>query len=177
MSADAAPRGLLPVSAMKEQLSIAYLHMTATAAGCTLHRWDTDYDSVDVTVHASATYARQSAARVDVQLKCTADQSRITETHLPFSLPRKNYEELSDPERDVPAVLGVLVVPSDPQVWLTHDEQQLLVKSRMYWDLASSWLPMEDSQDSKTVHLPRANLLTVDSLLGLLQTCAERRRP
>lgn len=175
MSPDAAPRGRLPESAMKEQLSIAYLHMTATAAGCTLHRWDTDYDSVDVTVYSSAGYARQSAARVDVQLKCTADVSGLTEDHLPFSLSRKNYLDLSDHGRDVPAVLAVLVIPSDPQVWLTHDEEQLLVRSRMYWDFASAWSAIEDGQDSKTVHLPRANLLTVDSLLRLLQTSAQRR--
>lgn len=177
MSTDAAPRGRLPESAMKEQLSIAYLHMTATAAGCTLHRWDTDYDSVDVTVYAAAAFGRQSAARVDVQLKCTADASSLTDGHLPYSLASKNYTELADPGRDVPAVLCVLVVPSNPQLWLVHDEKQLLVRSRMYWDFTSSWAPIDGDQASKTVHVPRRNLLTVDSLLGLLQTSTDLRTP
>lgn len=78
-----APRGTLPQTAMQEQLSMAWLHMTASAAGCKLQRWDTDYDSIDATVHASAKYSNASSARIDVQLKCTTQQELLGNTRSP----------------------------------------------------------------------------------------------
>jgi hypothetical protein len=164
-----APRGTLPQTAMQEQLSIAWLHMTASAAGCKLHRWDTDYDSIDITVHASARYSNASAARIDMQLKCTTQQDLLGDASLSYSLKRQNYEALVDPDRDVPAVLGVLLVPVQADAWLSHSEDNLLASSCMYYSLASEWDGIPADVASKTVHLPRANVLDVPALLDLLQ--------
>lgn len=82
---------------------------------------------------------------------------------------RHNYEALVDPDRDVPAVLGVLLVPVQPDAWLTHSEANLLAASCMYYSIASMWDAIPAGADSKRVHLPRTNVFDVAAMLDLLQ--------
>lgn len=172
----APPRGTLSLSAMKEQLSVAHISMLAAAAGLVRGDWSTDYDGVDMTIKSSARYPGLSGTELDVQLKCTSQVDLLTDEHLAWSLHRLGYEKLQDPERFSLGILAVLVVPESYDDWLDQDEERLLANSRMYYSVATDWDPIAEGAASKTVHCPRANVLDVDSLLGLMSLSADFRR-
>src|SRR4051794_10018475 len=66
--------GGLPHSARQEQFSIAFVHMVASAAGCSIKHHSTDYDGVDITIASSAQYETVFGPQFELQLKCTTQQ-------------------------------------------------------------------------------------------------------
>lgn len=170
---EASPRAGLPTSAMQEQFSVAFVHMVASAAGCSLRRHDTDYDGVDLTIHYSADYDYYSEAQFDLQLKCTTQQSLLRKEHLAWNLSADRFERLTKSKRMNPRYLGVLLVPDDPTLWLEQDEGQLLTRSSMYWEKAVNLGSLATGAASKSVHLPRGNLFDVSGLLGIMRSIGE----
>ena len=72
-----------------------------------------DDDSVDMVLQ------RRSDRRplLEVQLKCTKNAT-LNQEFFGFSLSAKNYEDLRSSQRINPAILAILVVPSDCGLWL-----------------------------------------------------------
>jgi hypothetical protein len=85
----------------------------------------------------------------------------------------KRFNKLTNPKRYNPAYLGVLLAPEDPGSWVEQDEDQLLTKSRMYWEKASDLVPASEVTSSRTVYLPRSNLFDVSQLLGIMKGIGE----
>ena len=71
------PPDSLPVSAMKEQFSLGYVHMVASAAGFSIKSHGTDYDGVDVTIFSSAEYETYYGPQFELQVKCTSQRSVV----------------------------------------------------------------------------------------------------
>ena len=155
----------------KQQLSIAYLHAVASAAGFACQAPEVDNDSVDRTVVARGWLHEKALFRspkIDVQLKSIAreplDQQ---ETAFSFRLNRKNYDELRQPAH-VPRLLVVLLLPRDSGQWLEQDHERMVTRYAAYY---MSLAGMGDApQKSKVpLELPRTNLLTVDALRRLME--------
>jgi hypothetical protein len=98
----------------KQQLSIAYLHAVASAAGFACQPPAVDNDSVDRTLvargwlHSKAIFR---SPKIDVQMKSLSrEHLREHETALTFRLNRKNYDELRH-RAQVPRLLVVLLLP------------------------------------------------------------------
>ncbi len=159
------PFGDLPIHACKEQLSIAYVHAVATAARCALESVRVDYETVDATIRQSAEHDRYSHPAFDVQLKCTS-QNVARDDHLVWSLDRAHHDSLRDPKRLLPVVLVLLVVPENVSEWIHQDEERLRLTRCAYWMSLRGMPPI--TTESKTVHLPRANIFDVQQVLGIL---------
>ena len=103
---------------------------------------------------------------VDVQLKATKKVPVEQDGRYSHSLKVKNYDELRSINTGAPQLLVVLFLPVDANTWLAHSEDCLVARRCAYW--LSVRGAQETDQDSKTVYIPRANLLSVDALRTLM---------
>lgn len=165
-----APLDELPLPEKKNQLSLAFTHMVASAAGCSIKSHTTDVDGVDITVASSAEYETWYCPQFELQLKCTSQEERyLSGDRMAWPLEAGPFRRLTNPKRYVVALLGVLVVPDLDAPWLDQDDSRLLLRGRMYWQWATKLGEISDSQETKTVHLPVGNLFDVEQLLGIMK--------
>jgi len=153
----------MDINQQKEQFSLAYLHVVATAAGFKLSDPRVDDESVDVMVGQSGGEGTVRSPLLAVQLKCT-ERDVLREDGVHFQLKRKNYDDLRDPDVMVPRILVVMLVPEDTSEWLNDVPEEKLCLRRCAW-----WMPLvgEDERlgvESPSVVLPRQNLFNPDSL-------------
>jgi hypothetical protein len=163
----------LPLSEMKQQFSLAFVHMVVSAAGCSVKYHSTDYDGVDITIASSAEYESHYCPQFEIQVKCTAQTDLKTDSTMRWELEAKPFQKLTHPKSYVERFLGVLVVPGDSADWLNQDEAGLLTKSVMYWEHASKLGAIPDGQKTKVVHLPRSNTLNVAQLQNIMKKIGE----
>jgi hypothetical protein len=155
---------------MKEELSVAYMHMLSSATGLTLGDWSQDYDCMDVTLSSSVDYSPHLyAPKIDVQLKCTGQESVNRADTIAWSLDTRAYDKMSRLNRSNPILFCVLVAPAEAGYWLESNAQGLLARSHMYWRWGHDLPPLTQGQQSQTVHLPKANVLTPKSLIDLME--------
>jgi len=166
----------LPVSAAKEQLSVAVVHMIASTAGLDLGDWRTDYDGFDVTVKSGHDYSPHTAApKLDIQLKCTAQQDKLRDDHVAWSLDARTCEKLSASNRSTMALLCVVTVPEKPGHWMEWPDHGLLAYCKAYFLRGQDIPAVPAGQGSMTVKLPYGNLLTAKSLQELMAEAARWR--
>lgn len=162
----------------KQQLSIAYLHAVASAAGFALHTPSVDDDSVDRTVVARGWVHRKSVLRspkIDVQLKSFSRGSLNTvEESFVFRLSKKNYDELRHRSL-VPRLLVVLLLPTDMRQWIEQDDERMLSRHAAYYVSLAGMAPARH-RSKVPVNLPRQNLLTVDALRRLMAAASQRKK-
>ena len=120
----------------KQQLSIAYLHAVASAAGFACQATGVDNDSVDRTLVARGWLHDKAVLRspkIDVQLKSLArDPLKEDEAALNFRLNRKNYDELRH-RAQVPRLLVVLLLPRQPEQWVEQNDEQMISRYAAYY--------------------------------------------
>ncbi|HEV3342960.1 MAG TPA: DUF4365 domain-containing protein [Pirellulales bacterium] len=120
----------------KQQLSIAYLHAVASAAGFALQGPGVDDDSVDRTVVARGWVHRKSVLRspkIDVQLKSVSrGPLEPGEQAFVFRLSKKNYDELRH-RALVPRLLVVMLPPADARLWIEQDGERMLSRHAAYY--------------------------------------------
>ncbi|WJJ10803.1 DUF4365 domain-containing protein [Prescottella equi] len=169
------PDDSLPDTQMKEQISIAFIRMVVAAAGCSVLSWSTDHDGVDISIKSSAEYSKRLGPQVDVQLKCTSQAGVVRAEEIAWPIDARTHKYLTSAKRQAPALLALLVVPDDVDGWLDHDEDRLLTESSMYWTLGADIPPLPVGQKSITVKIPRRQLFTRDTLLGIMDAVGEGR--
>jgi hypothetical protein len=103
---------------------------------------------------------------VEVQLKATQKTPIEQNGRYSHSLDARNYNDLRSIEALAPQLLVVLYLPEDAEAWLTHGEEGLIARRCGYW--ASLLGAPETEQGSKTVYVPRANVLSVSRLRELM---------
>ncbi|MQY24441.1 DUF4365 domain-containing protein [Nocardia macrotermitis] len=161
------PDGSLPISAMKEELSRAYVHMLASSCGLTVGEWSQDYDCTDVTLSSSVDYSpNMYGPSIAVQLKCSARRLMRRDEGIALALDARAYDRMSRTNRSNPALLCVLAVPVEVGRWLELGADGLLARSHMYWRWGHEFPALKDGQGSRTVRLPRANPESVDVVGG-----------
>lgn len=170
-----APRGTLPETAMKQQLSIAYIRAVATTAGLVIGDLAEDYDGIDMTIRSFANYGFTSNSSLDVQLKCTSQSSVMNATDVSWSLTEHGYTKLQKADRFTLGILALLVVPPDWKDWIHQDEDRLLSRGCMYFSVARDWADFPDGQGSATVKCSREDVLDVDNMLSLMHLAAKAK--
>lgn len=158
----------------KQQLSVAYVHAVAACAGYACQSTIVDDDSVDVTIAAKGHVHSRSvlrSPRLEVQLKATS-QNILGDDKVTFPLPVKNYDELRC-ETMIPRLLVVFLLPEDNTTWLEQSEEQMISRKCAYW-VSLLGKPDTNNTTSDTVHLPRANCLTVSTLRQMMETVSRR---
>lgn len=169
------PAGSMPQTAMQEEVSKAFVHLVASAAGVTLMDWKTDYGAIDVTVKSLVDYKCEGGfqPQFDLQLKCTTQESVQHNEHVSWSVNRRTYEKLTHHNRGTMAVFGIMVVPDDPGLWLAHNTEGLLARSHMYFIRAKDFPELPDEQQSITVQIPKSNVFSSTNVLKLMQEASE----
>jgi hypothetical protein len=163
----------LPLNEMKQQFSLAFVHMIVSAAGCSIKHHSTDYDGVDITIASSTTFEKHYGPQIEMQLKCTAQQHLLTHDAMRWTLEAEPFRLLTNPKAYLPRYLGVLLLPDDPAIWLEQDEARLLTGSCMYWERAVALGTLGEGKQSKTVRLPRRNILNVAQLQEIMKTVGD----
>ena len=154
----------------KQQLSVAYLHAVASAAGFACETRQVDNDSVDRTILARGWLHDKSlvrSPRIDVQLKSIAKESlKAGQNSFWFRLSKKNYNDLRSRVM-VPRLLVVLLLPREPGQWVEQNDERMLSRYAAYY--ASLFgLPEAVHQGKVPVELMRENLLTAENLRRLM---------
>ncbi|MEV4062199.1 DUF4365 domain-containing protein [Nonomuraea dietziae] len=160
------PYGTLHQTECKQQFSLAFTHAITAAARCTIADLRVDVERIDYTVRQSATHRKYTSSQVDVQMKCT-DQDVLRDDGLHWSLSRDHYDWLRDPKTYNRKILVVLHVPRLLQDWLQIEEEGMLLRKVAYWVCLEGAEPVDTK--TTTVVLPRTNVFSVPSLLGILQ--------
>ena len=156
---------------IESELSYAYLHAIASRGGiiCESTGRHSDEAGVDAVLRVKGRLAQESVLTqftVEVQLKATKMVPVEQDGKYSYSLKVKNYDELRSTNTGAPQLLVVLFLPADAETWLTHDEDCLVARRCAYW--LSVRGTAETAHDSRTVYIPRTNLLSVDALRTLM---------
>ena len=158
----------LSLTAAQEQFSKAFILAVASSAGCSVAEPRPDDDSIDWTLSCRLAPRRP---KLDLQVKSSSD-STGTESAIHYPLKRKNYDELTLADLLTPRLLVVVIVPPEPMAWLTASPEALVLRHCAYW-VSLRGLPATDNETSVTVQVPRANLLDVSALTGLMRMMNE----
>lgn len=154
----------------KELFSLAYIQGVAARAGFEVMHKRLDRDSVDC--HIVSQDGR--CPQIHVQAKGTS-RDVLEPSEVVFPLPLKNYDDLRQP-RVNPAVLVVVVLPTNCDEWFDQTEDELVMRRCGYWvSLLGS--PEVGSQYSVTVRLPRTNVFSPEALIAMMQTVQEGGLP
>jgi hypothetical protein len=162
---------MLSAQNIESELSYAYLHAIASRGGiiCEVAGRHSDEAGVDAVLRVKGKLAPDSILTqfpVEVQLKATKRVRIERDGKYSYSLKVKNYDELRSIHALAPQLLVVLFLPADVGKWLEHSEDCLVTRRCAYW--ISLRGAGETDQDSKTVYIPRVNLLSVDALRTLM---------
>ncbi|QHU98691.1 DUF4365 domain-containing protein [Synechocystis sp. CACIAM 05] len=157
-------------NAHKEEFSYAYIHAVAAAAGysCANATRLLDMEGIDVTITALGVQGTRRCPRIDIQVKCTSRDDTVHKDAIHYPLEVAAYNNLRFDDPTIPYILVVVLVPDDLDKWLLHSEDELLLRRCGYWkSLAGE--PETRNTTSITVHVPRANLFTPESLKNFMQ--------
>ena len=166
--------GLDP-SLMKEQFSEAYIKAVVSVAGLIMSKPSLDIDSIDWTISQRGGGGTTRSPRLDVQLKCTS-RNVLGQVNITFPLVLKNYDDLRHENYQVPRILVVVIVPTDPETWLKQDETALAMNHCGYW-LSLRGCPPTTSTSTVNVHLPRTQQFTVNALTDIMSRIGRQELP
>jgi hypothetical protein len=145
-----------------------FVRALAAAANLDAARRDRDRVGVDWNLGYPGRAGTRMFPAIDVQVKCWSSPNDDPDT-LRYPLRIKNYNWLAGRDWQLPRFLFLVVAPSDPEKWVHVSSDCLLLRHAAYWACLHDLAPLPDrpTASSRVVGVPRANLLTVDSLHGL----------
>lgn len=165
----------------ESELSYAYLHAVAGKAGmsCTIASRHDDNAGVDAMVQYRGPLSHPYLTHIhlNIQLKATIKSPGTLPNHASYFLNGvSRYDKLRIVDSDIYKILVVLFLPSDPDKWLKCTQNELILKDSAYWTCLYG-AQASTNATGETVYLPRANKLTPDSLLQLVNLAANKTVP
>jgi len=164
-------RSVLPIDHNKHQgeYGEALVRVLATAAGLMVAKPEPDYDGIDFFLRYPGARGTPYRPQIDVQVKSTRSPEGSA-THWRYRLEAKHFNQLAGVYEDVPRFLILVIVPPDLAGYTAVDEHNLRLHHAGYWvslhDHEPNWeIPVSQKVG---VDIPKVNLLTVESLLGLM---------
>lgn len=163
----------------KEEFSYSYIHAIASSAGFSVQIKPRSVDAagLDVMIETPGALAEGvvSFPKIEAQVKCTATKAAITEATINYPLEVKNYNKLRQPDPLVPQILILVIVSEKLENWIEITEPETTtIQKCAYW-LSLKGREETSNTDNITVHIPRLNLLTPESLSGLMSKVAHRQ--
>jgi hypothetical protein len=159
----------MDLNAQKEQFSNAFIYAVASAAGCSVAKPSVDHDSIDWTI--SNRLPRRP--KLDIQLKSTANDGTFGAV-FPFSLKRKNYDDLRITDLIAPRILIVVLLPTQSDNWIKASPEELILRRCAYW-ISLAGLPESTNEASISIEVPSSQAFTVQSLNELMQKTDQRQ--
>ncbi len=153
----------------QESLSQAYVHALAGVAGLNLAvRTNYDYgiDGAFQPVRIVGGARVPSAFPVEYQMKATTNWRHDGEFVI-YDLDARAHRFLTDREpRQAMAILILLCLPPNEAHWLDGCEEHLRLRNCCYWFRPAG--PPTTNVSSVRIRIPRANVLTPDTLRGIM---------
>ncbi|MFZ4188977.1 DUF4365 domain-containing protein [Streptomyces pseudogriseolus] len=143
-----------------------FVRMLAVAANIDAAQRDRDRVGVDWQLGHPGRPGTHRFPVIEAQVKCTSSPL-IREDHIAYDLEVQHYNLLAGQGYDVPRFLFLVLAPADTITWSHATPDRLLLRNAAYWVCLHDKEAADESQKTRRVHIPRANLLTVDSLHGL----------
>ncbi|MFD9876641.1 DUF4365 domain-containing protein [[Kitasatospora] papulosa] len=142
-----------------------FVRMLAAAANLDATKRERDRVGIDWQLGHPGKQGTRRFPAIDVQVKCTTP-TPVQDDHFTYELRVKNYNALAGREYTLPRFLFLVLAPADATSWTQASHDHLLLRHAAYWYCLHDREPLMDMADSsrRRIHVPRANLLTVDSL-------------
>ncbi|MBL7739608.1 MAG: DUF4365 domain-containing protein [Chitinophagaceae bacterium] len=162
---------------IESELSYAYLHAVASKAGvnCMPSNRHFDNNGTDALLEYCDNIPGTYISDVTLRIQLKATTKPITESggYLSYFMKEiEQYDKLRT-EKGMPhRILVVLFIPNDPSSWLECTHDQLILKKAAYW-VNLYGAEESDNKSGVTVYLPKANLLTPDSIINIAQSVAK----
>src|SRR6266508_5112096 len=153
-----------------------YVRSVAAAAGLRVGKEDPEPEGIDLMVAWVAPGIRRARHRIEVQVKTTRSPVARGDT-IRYSLQRSDYMALTGVvglDLDLPRYLVVVVVPADMANWATAGADCMSLNRQAYWADLMGEPALPDGQETVTVSVPRANVLTRAELTKLVRRDQER---
>jgi len=152
----------------KEEFSCAYVRAVAAAAGFAADRPPgLDRDSVDLNVRSIGPGGLPGSPQIDIQVKSSSDIA--AGDHIPFDLPRKNFDDIRLEEVMVPGFLIVIVLrPMDEWVDVTELEALTKFGAIGYW-MSLRGQSARPNTATIRLHVPRRQIFDVTGLDALMR--------
>ena len=119
-------------------------------------------------------YGVDGTFRIISQAKATVDW-KFDGDHVVYDLNARAYNNIAEraPE-ETTLILILLCLPSESEKWHEATADNTTLRNCCYWWVGGGELT--ENSDSKTIRIPRSNLLTPPVLLDLLEQERQRRR-
>jgi hypothetical protein len=168
----------------KEEFSYAYIHAIASVAGFSIDTKKRAMDAagIDLMIEVPGELASRPRPKLELQVKCTDDESIVKEQTINFPLRVKNYNDLRHSRPIIPSLLVVMLVPSNLKEWFEYSDtldsspnsknEITILRKCAYW-LSLKGEPETSNTTNITVYIPRQNLLTPKSLVDLMTKAAK----
>ncbi|MGI0490459.1 DUF4365 domain-containing protein [Alkalinema pantanalense CENA528] len=159
----------------QEEFSYAFISTIVAAAGYAMQPPTrlTDNAGIDITVTAPGEIGTVLSPCFDAQVKCTTDSYLIKAKQIHYPLPVNNYTRLIHPNPGIPQLLIIVLVPKELSSWVEVTENNTKLQKSAYW-MSLKGKPKTNNQSNITVHIPRENLLTPESLQEIMQRIADK---
>jgi hypothetical protein len=146
----------------KERLSLAYVGVVAAYAGYKLvEPPPPDKDSIDGILLSQ----EGRRPRIEFQAKASS-QKLLTDTHIAFPLPVKNYDDLRA-DTITSRLLVVMMLPSREASWMIQSDKELRLRRCGYW-VSLAGRPTSPNTSTVTVHIPRTQVFGSSQLRELM---------
>lgn len=153
-----------PETAIKERLGHAVVELIATRAGCQVTQLNLDYKSIDILI---SPIGDDLPMQIDAQLK-TVTTLEKSGSFLKYYLKRRNYDHLRRSNVVNPRILIVADLHGSPDKWVICESDKIAFCNAVYW-LDLYGLPDVSQKTVVPLHIPVANRLTANELVGLMQ--------
>jgi hypothetical protein len=165
----------IPLSARQESFSLAYVRAVVATAGFALQGGsEPDLDSVDLTISARGNGGVFRSPRLDIQLKCQLNPTGGDPWV--YDLKAKNFNDLVPSNPQVPRILVVVQVPTDPALWLDHNEERLLMRHCGWW-VSLRGLPETTNTSTQRIQIPRLQHFNEPQLIGIMDRIGQGGMP
>jgi hypothetical protein len=160
---------------IESELSYAYLHAVASAAGvnCGGANRHTDNRGIDATLTCYEKFADSDSWKEEIdlkiQLKATIKNIPETGTHFSYFFTGvKQYDFLREETRSQHRLLIVLFLPPNRHEWLNVSTEELVLRNCAYWVSLRS-ADVSSNTTGTTVYIPKEQVLTPDNLLDIFK--------
>lgn len=143
-----------------------FIRMLAVAANIDAAQRDRDRVGVDWQLGHPGRPGTHRFPVIEAQVKCTSSPL-LREDHIAFDLEVQHYNQLAGQDYNIPRFLFLVWAPTDPFTWSHASAERMLLRKSAYWVCLHDKDLVDETQNTRRVHIPRTNLLTVDSLQTL----------
>jgi hypothetical protein len=164
--------GPLSSQNIESELSYAYIHAVAAAAGaeCNCTGRHSDNAGVDAKLTGWGPFdvpTLRQEVDINVQLKATTKSPVLIQSKLSYSFSGiAKYDDLRSDQVSTPRILVVLFLPQDQSAWIEHSFDALSLKKCAYW-VSLRGAPPSTNATSQTIYLPETQRFDRDGLRRL----------